>query len=143
MKVQTDNSIGWKKEWHKLVVLLAALGQTISFLIVLSDYRNMPNEGSISDTIWKAYEMQLKTQCSLRLMSAVIFFGILFIGTYAKSKESLRRAEMIFLIILFGVWLGIGFCFELLSYDQGRLLFGFFLVLIGVCVVYTLIKKKE
>ena len=144
MDTQTDNNIGWKKQWHKLVVLLAAILHGINFLMGMRELKDLPNIGRVlGETALKAYEMQLRSQCSLRLLGAVIFFGIFFIGTYVTSKSSLRRAEKIFLIVLFVIWIGIGFWFELLNYDQGRLLFGFFLVLIGVSAFYTLIKKKE
>ncbi len=144
MNTQEDNNIGWKKQWHQLVVLLAAILNGINFLMGMREMKDLPNiRGALGETAWKAYDMQLRSQCSLRLLGAVIFFGIFFIGTYAKSKTTLRRVEKIFLIALFVIWSGIGFWFELLNYDQGRLLFGFFLVLIGVSAFYTLIKKKE
>lgn len=114
-KNQADNYVGWKKPWHKWVVLTAGIVQLIRFFVDVNEYREIANSGIFSDTAWEMYAMLKREQFSIKLLSAVC------------------------LLIIFVI----GICFQLVSYDHSRILFGTFCLLIGGALAFILLKKRN
>ena len=142
-KNQADNYVGWKKPWHKWVVLTAGIVQLISFFVDVNEYREIANSGIFSDTAWEMYSMLKREQFSIKLLSAICLLIVFVIGTFAKDKITLKRAEMFALLSIFIIWVIIGICFQLVSYDHSQILFGAFCLFIGGALAFILLKKRN
>ena len=142
-KNQADNYVGWKKSWHKWVVLTAGIVQLISFFVDVNEYREIANSGIFSDTAWEMYAMLKREQFSIKLLSAVCLLIVFVIGIFAKDKITLKRAEIFALLSILIIWVVIGICFQLVSYDHSQILFGTFGLLIGGALAFILLKKRN
>ena len=142
-KNQADNYVGWKKSWHKWVVLTAGIVQLISFFVDVNEYREIANSGIFSDTAWEMYAMLKREQFSIKLLSAICLLIVFVIGIFAKDKITLKRAEIFALLSILIIWVVIGICFQLVSYDHSQILFGTFCLLIGGALAFILLKKRN
>ena len=138
-----ENYIGWKNSWHKWIVLAAGIIQVIGFFTDVNEYRELSNTGIFSDTAWETYSMLSREKLSIKLLSAVCLLIVFIMVSFIKDKTTLNRAEVAALIVILIVWIVIGICFQLISYDHSQIIFGAFCLLIGGAIIYKLFKKKK
>lgn len=132
-----------EKNWHKWVVLAAGIIQLTGFFIDINEYREIANAGIFSDTAWEMYSMLSREKLSIKLLSAVCLLIVFILFSFIKDKSTLKRAELIALIVVLIVWIVIGICFQLMSYAHSRIIFSAFCLLIGAAIIYKLIKRKK
>ena len=72
-KNQADNYVGWKKPWHKWVVLTAGIVQLIRFFVDVNEHREIANSGIFSVTAWEMYAMLKRERKYLHYYQSLLF----------------------------------------------------------------------
>lgn len=107
---QNDTFTYWKKPWHKWITFIAAVLQTIALSLEIRDFREIGRAGIrdklFSPTGWESYVAEQYFHFAISISLICMFFGIFFIGLFARSKKAAGISEGILLLSI-GLLLGI------------------------------------
>jgi len=138
-----DNFTFWKRPWYKWVVLAAAILQLLDLLINIYEYVKISAIGILSPSEWADYAPSQIWQCAMNGVLIICFWGVFFIGVFAKSQKSAWLAESVVLFILSFACLTSGFPLHLFSLSFKGFCWLFILLLSFAEAVRYFLKYKK
>lgn len=136
-----------KSPWHKWIAFIAAALQTITLSLEIRDFREVSRTGIrdklFSPTGWESYVAEQYFHFAISISLICMFFGIFFIGLFARSKKAAGISEGILLLSI-GLLLGIvGVVLPVFS-DQANTILWLFLLIILFCGgIWSLWKNRR
>ena len=144
----------WKRPWAKWLLLLAVFLQAISLTLLLQEYREY--EGLYQRGIlfsqtpdqWESYASRLRLRLALQGMLLLVCLDAFLMGLMVRSKQGLRLAEAISLLLLSAAWGAAGPALQLTAVPGHRTIWILFLLaLAAVCgwswIQYLRIRNRS
>lgn len=137
----------WKHPFGKWVVLVGAVLQTINLYLLLKNLDKIYQAQVLSSAEWEAYLAEQAFLCSCTALNVFLFFGIFFVGFFARSKRTALLGELAVLGVCAFIWSAAGvYLWPILSPGAHKIWLGLVLLflLVGiVCVVQLKVSKNS
>lgn len=98
----------WQWPGLRWLFLAAGLLQLVNLAMKINDWRTLAGAGIFSAAEWQSYCARQGMSCANSGLLAAVFLSLFFIGQWAKSARSARRAEGVLLLGLAVVWAAAG-----------------------------------